>query len=215
MKRALIISMLLLSVFSCRKQEQPVPGPERELSVPEKVEKELADVLSKDWKSLADTLEYFDSTILSKGKRKGIAPDGVYYELRVDIGDSLDVEAVFKVQDSTWAAISGKIKPLGVTLTACDTEISIKKEKNDSSSLSVSNVEVIVPCGFLFEKGHRAHLLYEGKRVGYLTLDKFEDTDYSAVSCIVVHYYNDPRTFVLIDNGFCKLLKIRLTDAPE
>ena len=213
MKRALIISIIVLSVFSCRKQEQPVPGPKRELSVPEKVEKELTGVLSKDWKSLTDTLDYFESAMLFKGKRKGIAPDGVYYELRVEVRDSSSVEAVFIVQDSTWVSVRGQIKPFEVILTACDTEMSVRKEKDDSVGLSVSSVEAIVPPLFLFEKDHKAPLLYEGQRVGYLSLDSFEDTDYSAVTCLVAHYYSDQRTFALIDNGFGKLLKKGLTDA--
>lgn len=216
MKRLLTIvsSIVVLFAFSCKKQQgQPEPGPERELSVPEKVEKELTDVLSKDWKSLADTLGYFDSTMLSKGKSNGTAPDGVYYELRVDIRDSSSVEAVFIVQDSTWAAVNGRIRPLLVVLTACDTEISIEKEEADSVGLSVSKVKVIAPGGFLFKKDHKASLLYEGKRVGYLTSDDFEDTDYGTVTCLVAHYYNDPRTFALIDNGFGKLLDMSLKDA--
>ena len=216
MKRLLtiILSIVVLFAFSCKKrQEQPEPGPKRELSVPEKVEKALTDVLSKDWKSLADTLDYFDSTMLSKGKRKGTAPDGVYYELRIEVRDSSGVEAVFKVQDSTWVAARGQIKPFEVILTACDTEMSVKKEKDDSLSLSVSSVEAIVPLRFLFGKDHKVPLLYEGRPVGYLMLESFEDTDYSAVTCLVAHYYNDPRTFALIDNGLGKLLKRVLTDA--
>lgn len=216
MKRllAIISTVIVLAAFSCKKQQgQPEPGPERELSMPEKVEKELMDVLSKDWKSLADTLEYFDSTMLSKGKSKGTAPDGVYYELSVDVTDSSGVEAVFKVQDSTWAAVNGRIKPLGVALTACGTEISIKKESTDSVGLSVSNVDVIAPGYFLLKKDSKAALLYKGRRVGYLTLEEFEDTDYGAVTCLVAHYYDDLRTFALIDNGFCKLLKRSFRDA--
>lgn len=213
MKRVLVIFILFLSVFSCRKFEPSVPLPERELSVPEKVEKTLVDILSKDWKSLADTLEYFGSNMLLNGKSRGIAPDGVYYELSVHLIGNYNVEAIFKVQDSIWAVVRGQIDPLEATLDAYDTEILIKKEKNDSTSLSVPNVKVILPHSFLFEKGHEASLLYDGKRAGYLTLDEFEDTDYSAITCLVVHYYNDSRTFALMDNGFYKLLIISLEDA--
>ena len=65
MKRpVLIIAAVLLSVtFACNKHQELPSPPERELSVPEKVEKELTDFLAKDWKSLADTLHYFDSTM--------------------------------------------------------------------------------------------------------------------------------------------------------
>lgn len=158
MSRAvLIIPTIIILALSCSKGlDKPVPPPERELSVPEKVEKELADVLSKDWKSLSDTLEYFYSTMLSKGKCKGIAPDGVFYELDIRGKDGPALEAEFRIEDSTWAAVNGNIRPLEIKLLAFDTEIAIKKELRDGTSLTVSKVKVIAPLCFLFEDRHQA-----------------------------------------------------------
>lgn len=75
MKRPVpIIAAVLLSVtFACNKHQELPSPPERELSVPEKVEKELTDVLAKDWKSLADTLHYFSLNSLPD---KGEGGDG-------------------------------------------------------------------------------------------------------------------------------------------
>ena len=208
----IIPAMLPLLILACRKQEQPEPQPEMELSVPEKVEKEIAAVLSKDWKSLVDTLDYFDSTMLSKGQTKGKGPDGVYYELDVRILVESGLSASFKIEDSTWAAINGKIIPLSLDLTAGDTRIAIKKESADSTSLSVSCVKVIVPSGFLTDTEHQAPLLYKEERVGYLTRNELENTDYSTGTYIIIHYYNDPRTFAIYDNGLTGLLGRNLVD---
>ena len=143
---AVIPTIIILLVLSCSKGlDKPVPAPERELSVPEKVEKELMDVLSKDWKSLSDTFEYFYSSMLSKGICKGKAPDGVYYELDIKGKEGPALEAAFIIEDSTWAAVNGYIRPLEIKLLAHDTEIAIKKELRDSTSLTVSKVKVIAP----------------------------------------------------------------------
>lgn len=204
----IFLSILVLCLLSCGKQEAgPLPQPERELSIPEKVEKEMMDVLSKDWKSLSDTLAYFDSTMLSKGITKGKAPDGVYYELSVKSKGDMGFEADFKVADSTWAVVNGQLVPLSLSLKACNTEIVVSNEKKDSISLSVSNVKVIAQMCFLIENDHQAPLLYKEQRVGYLTREMFENTDYSTGLYIVVHYYGDPRTFAIYDNGLCSLLK--------
>lgn len=213
MKRpVLIIAAVLLSVtFACNKhRELPSPTPERELSVPEKVEKELTDVLAKDWKSLADTLHYFDSTMLSKGKFKGTGPDGVYYEL--DIRTRPSLKASFEVEDSTFIAMEGKIRPMELKMTVIGTEIGIKKEVSDSVSLSVSKIKVTAPETFLSSTEHKASLFYENRHVGYLTREEFENTDYSTGTYIVIHYYNDHRTFAIYDNGLASLLKMSLTD---
>lgn len=204
----IFVFILVLCLSSCSKQEAgPLPQPERELSIPEKVEKEMMDVLSKDWKSLSDTLAYFDSTMLSKGITKGKAPDGVYYELSVKSKGDMGFEADFKVADSIWMAANGQLVPLSLSLKACNTEIVVSNEKKDSISLSVSNVKVIAPMCFLIENDHQAPLLYKEQRVGYLTREMFENTDYSTGLYIVVHYYGDPRTFAIYDNGLCSLLK--------
>ena len=210
---AVIPTIIILLVLSCSKgPDNPVSPPERELSVPEKVEKELMDVLSKDWTSLSDTFEYFYSSMLSKGICKGKAPDGVYYELDIKGKEGPALEATFIIEDSTWAAVNGYIRPLEIKLLALDTEIAIKKELRDSTSLTVSKVKVIAPLCFLLEDMHQAPLLYEGRRVGYLTRDGFENTDYSTGTYIVAHYFNDPRTFAMYDNGFTKLMKQNLSD---
>ena len=191
------------------------PQPERELSIPEKVEKEITDVLSKDWKSLSDTLAYFDSTMLSKGKTKGKAPDGVYYELSVEPKKNLGFEADFKVADSIRVAVNGQLIPLSLSLKACDTEMAVNSERMDSIGLSVSNVKVIAPMYFLIGENHQAPLIYKEQRVGYLTREMFENTDYSTGTYIVVHYYGDPRTFALYDNGLCSLFEMNLEDVFE
>lgn len=209
MKRpVLIIAAVLLSVtFACNKhRELPSPTPERELSIPEKVEKELTDFLAKDWKSLADTLHYFDSTMLSKGRLKGTGPDGVYYEL--DIRTQPHLKASFEIEDSTWVTVEGKISPLEVKLIALESEISIKKEESDSVSLSVSKIKVTAPETFFSNTEHKASLFYEDRRVGYLTREEFENTDYSTGIYIIVHYYNDPRSFAIYDKGLTGLLEL-------
>lgn len=212
----IIASILVLCLSSCDKQGVgPSPQPERELSIPEKVEKEITDVLSKDWKSLSDTLAYFDSTMLSKGKTKGIAPDGIYYELSAAPKGDSGFEVDFKVADSIWATVNGQFIPLSLSLIACDTEMTISNEKKDSTGLSVSDVKVIAPMSFLIEENHQAPMLYKEQRVGYLTREMFENTDYSTGTYIVVHYYGDPRTFAIYDNGLCSLLKMNLGDVLE
>lgn len=185
---------------------------ERELSVPEKVEQEIMDVLSKDWQTLSDTLHYFDSTMLSKGRFKGIAPDGVYYELAFRKKDEYDVDGDFSIEDSIWVAINGRTVPLGICVSAFDTEFFIREEARDSSSLSVSKIKVIAPMYFMHEENLQASLLFEGRRVGFLTWDKFENTDYSTGTYIVAHYNNDPRTFAIYGEGLINLLKMNLTD---
>lgn len=203
-------------IISCGQGfEEPAAQAERELSVPEKVEKEIMDVLSKDWKTLSDTLNYFDSTLLSKGRLSGVAPDGVYYELAVRKKGELGIEADFSIEDSIWVAVSGRIVPLELCFSAFDTEIAIRKEAGDSSSLSVSKIKVIAPQCFITGANHQASLLFEGRRVGFLTWEKFENTDYSTGTYIVAHYYNDPRTFAIYDKGLINLLKLNLTDVFE
>lgn len=69
-----------------------------------------------------------------------------------------------------------------ICLSAFDTEIAIQKEAR------------------------------EGRRVGYLTWEGFENTDYSTGTYIVAQYYDDPRTFAIYDKGIVNLLKMNLTD---
>ena len=182
--------------------------------MPEKVEKEIMDVMSNDWKSLSDTLAYFGSTLLSRGEFKGKGPDGVYYELRTKVTYT-GLWTDFIVEDSTWASINGTIIPLRVSLHAFETEIAIKKETFDSTSLNFSKVRIESPDLFFFRSGHQAILFYEDRRVGFITREEFENTDYSSGTYIVVHYYDDPRTFALYDNGFTDFLKMSLTNAPK
>lgn len=217
MKRSvLILAVIILAVYSCDSRlEDPVSPPVRELSIPEMVEQELVDITSRDWKSLSDTLAYFDSTMLSKGITRGIAPDGVYYELVVRARTLFELDAAFMVEDSLWAKIKEDIIPFEMKLFACDTEIAIKQEKKDTCSLSALNLKVMAPLCFLTDNRHKAPLLYMGQRVGYLTLAEFENLDYSTGICLVVHYYNDARTFVLFDGGLVNLLKTDLPDAIE
>lgn len=214
-KRTLVtvLSIAVLLVFSCTKgTDAPSPRPERELSMPEKVETELMEVLSYDWKALFDTLSYFNSTMLSKGEFKGKGPDGVYYELRVTAGDTSGLRADFIVEDSTWVTINGRIDPLEISLHAHETEIAIEKESRDSTSLRLSRIKAVCPDLFFLVDNRQAVLLYEGRRVGFITREEFENTDYSTGTYLVVHYDDDPRTFALYDNGFTDLLNISLLD---
>lgn len=183
--------------------------------MPEKVEKEIVEILSKDWKSLSDTLAYFCSTLLPKGEFKGKGPDGVYYELRATATCFSGLWVDFIVEDSTWVALNGTIIPLRISLHAFETEIAIKKETLDSTSLSFSKVRIESPDLFFFGNEYQAILFYENRRVGFITREDFENTDYSSGTYIVVHYYDDPRTFALYDNGLAGFLKMVLTNAPK
>lgn len=215
MKRSIILAsaLLLLAALSCdRRQVEPMLPPERELSMPEKVEKEILDVLMRDWKSLSDTLDYFDSTMLSKGRLRGTAPDGVYYELKIGRMDGSCIETAFMVKDSVWASVSGKLIPLELSLKACGTQMAVMKEKKDTFSISVSNIRARVPILFFFDTEHQAPLLYQDEAVGYLTRTEFENPDYSTGTYLVVNYYDDPRTFSAYDNGLGALLKKNLSN---
>lgn len=207
----IILFVALLSFIACTKEtEYPAIQPERELSTPEKVEKELTDVLSKNWGSLSDTLSYFGANLLSKGKLKGMAPDGVYYELRVTARDTSCFSADFRIKDISWVVVNSNLFPPEISLSAFETDITIKAVNWDSSSLSVSKIKVVAPNSFLFKENSQAVLLYEDRLVGFITMEKFENTDYSNGTYLVVHYYDDPRTFTILDKGFINLLKQNL-----
>lgn len=207
MKKAVLIFFLFFACLACNKQEgQPVPRPEREPSMPEKVEKEMREVLGKDWKSLSDTVQYFNTNLLRKGKTRGKGPDKVYYELDFRMLSINEFESVFTVEDSIMAAVNGKLKPTQLSLTALNTVLDMNKEKKDSIGVAVSNVKVIAPLRFFLDKDHRAALLFEGERVGWLTREDFENTDYSTGTYIVIHYYGDNRSFALFDNGLGEFL---------
>lgn len=171
------------------------------------------DILSKDWTSLSDTLSYFDSTMLSKGKFKGRGPDGVYYDLNLRLIPHL--KASFRIEDSTWAEVEGKTIPFEMKLSALGAEMVIKKEKKDSISLSVAKIKVTAPSGFLSVSGKTSSLFYEGQSAGYLTREDFENTDYSTGTYIIIHYYNDNRTFAIYDGGLGNLLKMSLKNVFE
>lgn len=207
------VILAFLVFLSCNKGAgHPAPQPERKLSVPEKVEKVVTDVLSKDWTSLSDTLSYFDSTMLSKGRFKGKGPDGVYYELRITLNGISEIEADFRIEDSCWVAVTGKVIPLGISLNAFETTLALKAQTQDSTSLTVSNVTAVAPNRFFLEQDQRAALYYDSLPVGFITREEFENIDYSTGTYLVIHYYDDPRTFALYDNGLAKLLKMDLKD---
>ena len=215
MKRAVVIFLAItfLLICSCTKgTDIPAPLPERDLSTPEKVEKEIMEVLSKDWNSLSDTIAYFNSSMLSKGQFAGNAPDGVFYGLRTSFYNLSSVTLEFQVADSVWAAVNGRITPLEISLNAFDTEITIEKESQDSTSLRFSKIKAIGHDLFFFEDGHQAILLYEGRQVGFITREEMENTDYSTGKYLVAHYYDDPRTFAYYDKGLADLLKLKLAD---
>lgn len=215
MKRTIVIflSITIPLIFSCTKATDiPSPRPERDLSMPEKVEKEIMEVLSKDWKSLSDTFTYFNSNLLSKGKFRGWGPDGVFYELRISSNNISSLTMDFQVEDSVWVTTKGRIVPLEISLQAFDTNISIEKETPDSTILRFSKIKAVGPDRFFLEDKHQAILLYEGRRVGFITREELENTDYSTGKYLVFHYYNDPRSFALYDNGLSDLLKLNMTD---
>lgn len=213
---ATILSIPIFLLLSCSKEtREPSPLPERTLSMPEKVEKEFADVLSKDWKSLSDTLSYFNSNLLSKGHFKGTAPDGVFYRLDFSLRSSAAVAVGFIVEDSTFVTLEGRIFPLAVSLHAFGSEIAIKRESADSLSLCISNLKVKGPILFFLNGSHQAGLLYDDERVGYITRERLENPDYSTGTYPVIHYYNDPRTFALYDRGLFDLLKTNLDNVLQ
>lgn len=209
-----IHAILCLSILACRKEDElPAPQPQRELSVPEKVEREVVAVLSKDWQSLSDTLDYFNRTMLLKGKTRGTGPDGVYYELKTRI--TPEFRMTFTIEDYTWLELRGKLIPTDLKFSACAVEMGIRAAQNDTTSLSVCDIEVLVPKEFLTNVDKCSPLLYQGERVGYLTREKFENIDYSTGTYMVIHYYNDPRTFAIYDNGLAVLLKKNLENVRK
>lgn len=194
-------AILIIFFSSCEKlQDDPTPSPSRTPTLPEIVETELSDILTRNWTQLADTLEYFNTNLLSKGKFKGKGPDGVYYELDVDLGIVSKTKAKFIVKDSVWASYTGRLVPLDITVNACNTELCIKYT-NDSTTISVDNVSARVPLTFITEEGQTSPLLYKDARVGYLTMEEFENPDYDTAKSLVLHYYNDTRTFSFYDTG--------------
>lgn len=203
----LIVSATVLLVLGCTKQQESEPLPEREPSIPEKVEGQIVDFLSTKWQILSDTLDYFNSNMLLRGKTRGTAPDGVYYELDIDAGLKSATNISFTVADSTWVIISGSLLPLDLNIKVLGTETTIEKGQGGSTVLSVSDVKVVLPAGFLQKKDLQAPLYFEGKEVGWITWDVFENTDYSTGTYIIIHYYGDPRTFAIFDNGLDGLLR--------
>ena len=212
-KAVILLSVAILLFLSCTKgTDIPSPRPERDLSTPEKVEREIMEVLSKDWKSLADTFAYFNSNLLIKRKFRGWGPDGVFYGLRISSNSITSMTIEFQVEDSIWVYANGSIIPPDINLHAFDTNISIEKVKQDSTSLSFSTIKVVGPDMFFCEDKHQSILFFEGSKVGYIILDELENTDYSTGKYLIVHYYNDPRTFAFYDRGFSDLLKLSLTN---
>lgn len=208
------LAACLILFASCSKQPgRPSSPAERELSVPEKVEAEFMHILSGDWKGLSDTLDYFCSTLLSRGLTEGTGPDGVRYKLSARLQP--EAEASFMVEDSTWLRAWGKIVPLDMKVHACGAEISVKCVRPDSVSLSAYDLRVIAPWDFLVRQDHRAPLSYAGRRVGCLTRESFENSNYSAVTGIVVRYDDDPRSFSFHEGGIAGLLKMILDDVSE
>lgn len=209
-----IPAILCLSILACRKEDElPAPQPQRELSVPEKVEREVVAVLSKDWQSLSDTLDYFNRTMLLKGKTRGTGPDGVYYELKTRI--TPEFRMTFTIEDYTWLELRGKLIPTDLKFSACAVQIGIRTTQNDTTSFSACDIEVLSPKDFLTSREHQAPLLYQGERVGYMTRETFENLDYSTGTYIVIHYYDDPRTFAIYDNGLGSLLMKNLKNVNQ
>jgi len=207
-KNILVISLPLILLFTCceKQENEPAPGPERELTLPEQIEKDLTDILGKNWNGLADTLHYFDSTMLSQGKVKGIAPDGIYYELKVKIQNLRTIQATFTVKDSIWIDATGQILPLQLDVRACDTDFRFKHESLDTTSISANKILVKVPLGFIISKNKQSTLFYQDKKVGYITLTDFENPDYTTGKYLIIHYDNDSRTFSFYDSGLSSII---------
>jgi len=209
MKRILLIIPAVLLIISCEKQQtEPEPTPKPEPTIPELVEKDLMNILSKDWQSVADTIQYFRTNIINQGKTKGTGPDGVYYELNVNFTKINNLEATFKVQDSIWVKASGQIYPLEIKVRACDTDLKIKRESGLTTSLTIEKIQAIFPDNFLIEEDIQAPLLYNSEEVGYLTRTEMENLDYTTGKYLIVHYNDDPRTFALYDGGLSSLIEI-------
>lgn len=184
------------ALISCTKQDtEPAPEPPKEQSIPEKLEAEVIDIAGRGWDSLADTLYYFSTNILEKGKLRGYGPDGVYYELSLERGKGELVYLNFSIADSVHLKAHGSLIPLSLSVYACGTELLAEVSGTDSLKLEVGNVGATLPRNFLTDSLSTAPLRFEGSRVGWMTVDEYEDEVYSCENCLVLHYDNDSRTF--------------------
>jgi len=194
---------LFLSIFilaSCDRADDPSENPVREKELPEKVESELLEIASKPWKPVLDTVRYFNTNLLLKSKTKGFGPDSVYYELKTELQKDRSVNMKLFVEDSCFVSAHGSISPLEMSVSALNTDFTIRKTSADSTSIIIDNIEVIAPNDIIINKNATTPLLYQGSRVGYLTREDFENEDYSTGTYFVVHYYGDQRTFAFYDN---------------
>lgn len=185
---------LILAINGCAKEASDIPETPRELSIPEKVEADLLEIASHDWLSLKDTLVYFNNNFIKNGKTKGYGPDKVYYELNTS-KTTKGVKMEFIVQDSVFVTAHGYIDPVSLQANAFNTDFTLETAESDSLSIKANTINVIAPRSFGSDPDATASLLFEGERVGYLTRETFENEDYTTSSHIVVHYYNDTRTF--------------------
>jgi len=190
---------LNLIFLSCSKEESSEMKPERELSMPERVESELLSIASKGWVPLVDTLAYFHDNFIKQGKFEGIGPDKVHYELKAVLGKDSLVTLFFNIQDSTHLTAYGKLKPVTLAVKALGTEISVSKTCIDSTILNADAISVIMPDRFMTGGKGNAQLLFQNRRVGFITREAFENEDYTVGKYLVLHYYDDVRTFAFYE----------------
>lgn len=190
-------------VPACQKTVTDVQDdPVREKQIPEKVEAEILGIMEKDWKSLLDTLKYFNSNILKQGKTNGTGPDGVYYELAFGRDEEDNATAVFSVRDSLFAKATGIFFPIAMKVETLGTVLGVSVDGCAVLHLNVGNVGVAAPPDFLFDSDSSAELSYENSGIGYITRETYENEDYSTGKYFVIHYYHDPRTFAFNDTIF-------------
>jgi len=198
MNKLLRYSCILLVpalVLSCEKTPEPAPAPEPEKSLPEQVEGDLMDILSRDWKSLSDTLDFFYNDMLIEGRTSGIGSDGVYYELSGE-ADSTYADLNFYVEDSLWANFFGSISPEYLMLSALDATVEFEK-KGDMLAVTLDEK---IRAEFSQKDTTSVPVSYCGEAIGYIDLQEFENTDFSTGKYPVMHYYGDVRTFSFYEN---------------
>jgi len=196
MRRCIVIVIAAYLAICCTKTEaEVIPEPEREKSVPEKVEAKLLDLSGRGWEDLYYDLRIYYDYIIKKGNHHGYGPDGRYYDLNLSFSRDSSLSLTFSVDEQEKLIGSGRLKPVSLSIEACNTEIIAQQVGLDSIMVSTENIGVITPVDFMIDSLATAPLLFDGSRVGFLTLERFEDESYRYGEHIVLHYYGDPRTF--------------------
>lgn len=178
--------------MSCRKQSGTPVEPYHTATIPEMVERTILGVATKDWTSLVDTLNYFNTHFLLRGKTSGYGPDDVYYELRVNTIFSKSIKVLFYVEKECLVKAEGTADLQSLTVTALGTTFT-SQVRNDSLQVNLNDVGLIVPVASKIP--FTGDVLYRGEKVGYFDFVTLEGITYSKGLYPVVHYFDDTRTF--------------------